>query len=496
MSHLPFSLLRDYASLPERLYKPHRFPDRPHASLIHLNQALSRDLALDPDHLASESGIAFLSGQTLPSEAKPLAMAYAGHQFGVFVPSLGDGRAALLGEIDDRSAKRHDLHIKGAGRTAFARSGDGKAALGPILREYLLSAFMAAVNIPTTQVLAVLLTGENVMRLRPLPGAALVRTARSHVRVGTFEYAAARGDEDAIDHLVAFALHRLGKTPHPEPDPSRTVKTERREMLLDLTIARQCHLIAKWMAIGFIHGVMNTDNVAISGETLDYGPCAFMDHYDPEKVFSSIDIQGRYRYDRQPLIGAWNARVLASALWPSAPDRRRKGDEAAERFQRLCQAKIDEYFAQKIGLGASFSADDKPCVDALLQIMAAQKADFTETFRRLSFALDTQAVAPQDEALELFDDPAPLSRWIHDWRERLGDRAANAKRQMRATNPVLIPRNHRIEKVLDAAERGEWKPFLDGLALLQNPFDAQANVRTYQKPPRPEEVVKQTFCGT
>src|SRR3981081_1377529 len=408
--HFPFQ--NTYSALPSTFFA--RVAPTPVASprLIKLNRPLALQLGLDPDLLESPEGAEILAGKRLPDGADPIAMAYAGHQFGHFVPQLGDGRAILLGEVIDADGVRRDIQLKGSGPTPFSRRGDGRAALGPVLREYIVSEAMAALGIPTTRSLAAVMTGESVMRETLLPGAVLTRIASSHIRVGTFQYFAARGDTEGVRRLAAHVLAR------PYPDVANAARPY--HALLEGVIARQAELVARWLQVGFIHGVMNTDNTSISGETIDYGPCAFMDHYDPAKVFSSIDELGRYAYANQPRIALWNLTRLAECLLPLLSDEQDKAisegqaalGDFVERFDTAYQAGL----RSKLGL---FTArdDDRALAQDLLDAMAKNQADFTLPFRRLSdAALDP---AGDSNVRQLFADPAAYDEWAVRWRQRI-----------------------------------------------------------------------------
>jgi serine/tyrosine/threonine adenylyltransferase len=472
-----------YARLPQRLYArltptPVRRP-----RLVKLNVALAEALGLEATWLASAEGTAVLAGNYVPAWADPLAMAYAGHQFGHFVPQLGDGRAILLGETLGRDGTRRDLQLKGAGRTPFSRRGDGRAALGPVLREYILSEAMHALGIPTTRALAVVATGEPVVRETVLPGAVLTRVAASHLRIGTFEYFAARGDHEALTLLVEYALARHYPTLQGSPTPALAL----------LGAVREAHaaLVARWMQVGFIHGVMNTDNMTIAGETLDYGPCAFLDTYDPATVFSSIDHQGRYAFGNQPRIAHWNLARLAETLLPLLDDHPEKAIALAADTVSQFPASYERYWRagmrRKLGLVRE-QPDDADLMDALLALMHAHAADYTNTFRRLC------AVAEGGAA------PAGYEAWVTRWRTRLGHETHTrqaAATLMRAHNPAVIPRNHRVEAVLDAAVRqGDFAPLEAFLAVLATPFALAPHQEAYSAPPAPSERVYQTFCGT
>jgi uncharacterized protein YdiU (UPF0061 family) len=461
--------------------------------LIKLNRPLAAQLGLDPERLASPEGVEILAGKRIPDGADPIAMAYAGHQFGHFVPQLGDGRAILLGEVIDADGVRRDIQLKGSGPTPFSRRGDGRAALGPVLREYIVSEAMAALGIPTTRSLAAVMTGESVLRETALPGAVLTRVASSHIRVGTFQYFAARGDTEGVRRLADHVIARH----YPQ-----AANAERRyHALLEGVIARQAELVARWLLVGFIHGVMNTDNTSISGETIDYGPCAFMDHYDPGQVFSSIDQQGRYAYANQPRIALWNLTRLAECLLPLFSDDQDKAiseaqaalGDFAEKFSAAYQAGL----RQKLGLFTARDGDEA-LVQDLLDAMAKGQADFTLTFRRLSDA----ALAPQGDASvrQLFADPTAFDEWAVRWRQRIAEEPQDPAERlaaMRAVNPAFIPRNHRVEAVIDAAvARDDFAPFEELLTVLSEPYQDQPELAGYADPPKPEQRVLQTFCGT
>ncbi|MCC6915438.1 MAG: YdiU family protein [Rhodospirillaceae bacterium] len=479
-----FQFDNSYARLPERFYQ--RIDPTPVAapSLIRVNAPLARELGLDPSALTSPEAAAILAGNVVAPGSEPLAMAYAGHQFGNFVPQLGDGRAILIGEVIDIHGVRRDIHLKGAGRTRFSRRGDGRAALGPVLREYIVSEAMAALGIPTTRTLAAVATGEQVLREGLLPGAVLARVAAGHARVGTFEYFAARRDIEALRALADYAIARHYPACREAANPYRA--------FLDAVIAAQADLIAKWLLVGFIHGVMNTDNMTISGETIDFGPCAFMDFYNPRQVYSSIDARGRYAYANQPTIGHWNLVCLAETLVPLLAETEEAGIAEAEHAMAAFGPKFEAAYrlglTRKLGLGAA--EEDTALALELLRLMADNEADFTLSFRRLSEA----ALDPAKEAgvRSLFKDPAALEAWLPAWRGRLRDAEG-----MRAVNPAFIARNHLVEDALAAAVRdGDFGPFETLLEVLTRPFDDQPGREVYGLPPRPEQVVTRTFCGT
>ena len=489
--HFPFQ--NTYAALPANFFA--RVAPTPVAAprLIKLNRPLALQLGLDPDRLDSPDGAEILAGKRVPDGADPIAMAYAGHQFGHFVPQLGDGRAILLGEVIDADGVRRDIQLKGSGPTPFSRRGDGRAALGPVLREYIVSEAMAALGIPTTRSLAAVVTGESVRRETLLPGAVLTRIASSHIRVGTFQYFAARGDTEAVRRL---ADHVIGRHYPQAAGADRPYYA-----LLEGVIARQAELVARWLLVGFIHGVMNTDNSSISGETIDYGPCAFMDHYDPAKVFSSIDEQGRYAYANQPRIALWNLTRLAECLLPLISDQQDKAIAEAQTALGFFSEKFDAAYQaglrRKLGL---FTArdDDAALAQDLLAAMAKNHADFTLTFRRLSDAA-ADPLADSD-VRQLFADPTAYDDWSSRWRQRLGEETqdpAHRGAAMREVNPAFIARNHRVEAVIEAAvNRDDFAPFEELLAVLSKPYQDQPAFSGYADPPQPHQCVLQTFCGT
>ncbi|WP_135505438.1 protein adenylyltransferase SelO [Roseovarius aestuariivivens] len=469
--HIPFD--NSYARLPDRFFtRMSPVPVRePH--LIAFNTPLAAELGITPGDEASMARI--FAGNEIPVGAEPLAQAYAGHQFGGFSPQLGDGRANLLGEAL-HDGRRVDIQLKGSGPTPYSRMGDGRAWMGPVLREYVVSEAMHALGVPTSRALAAVSTGETVYR-EPggLPGAILTRVASSHIRVGTFQYFAARRDLDALKALYAHVVDRH------YPDATDPVD------LLSRVIDRQARLVAQWMSVGFIHGVMNTDNTTLSGETIDYGPCAFLDTYHPDTVFSSIDMRGRYAFSNQPNVIVWNMAQLATAMVPLMTDE----DEAVEKFTKAVHAMPElthhywrQAFGRKIGLSAISEADETLITD-LLNNMAHGQADFTNTFRALSDG------KPRDQ----FTDPALFDDWEPDWRTRL-EQEDDPLATMRAANPVLIPRNHRVEEMIDAAVAGDFAPFARLNLALSQPFVDDPDTSDLRHPPAPDEVVHQTFCGT
>ncbi|MGV6812502.1 MAG: protein adenylyltransferase SelO [Brevirhabdus sp.] len=475
---IPFD--NSYATLPERFFVA--MPPDPVSDpqLIRVNTGLAAELGIDADTLASADGVRMLSGNDVPEGAAPLAQIYAGHQFGGWSPQLGDGRAILLGEVIDKSGKRRDIQLKGSGRTPFSRGGDGRAWLGPVIREYVVSEAMHALGVPTTRALAAVATGDWVRREELLPGAVLTRVAASHIRVGTFQYFASQGDEDALKTLLEHASSRH------YPHASGALE------FLDAVVARQAALIAQWMSLGFIHGVMNTDNMTISGETIDYGPCAFMDEYHPAKVFSSIDQQGRYAFNNQPNMAAWNLAQLATALIPLIdPDADKAVEwatQAVHRFAPIFQAEWLTRFSAKLGLANPQDGDDK-LIDAFMGLMNREQADFTNTFRALC----------NGSARDQFLDRDAYDAWERAWLDRATSEGRTAEiRQaaMCAVNPGLIPRNHRIEETIETARKGDLRPFHRLVDALATPFAPAEADLDLTRPPSEQERVHQTFCGT
>ncbi|NML72929.1 YdiU family protein [Rhizobium sp. S-51] len=486
-----FAFDNSYQKLPERFYRPVTPTGAKAPKLIRFNTALAEALNLDFSGTDDDGLAAIFSGNSLPEGAAAIAMAYAGHQFGNFVPQLGDGRAMLIGEVVDRNGERRDIQLKGAGATPFSRNGDGRAALGPVLREYIVSEAMAALGIPTTRALAAVLTGEQVYRETALPGAVLTRVAASHIRIGTFQFFAARGDAEGIRALADHVIERH----YPELKGAEQPYLA----LLRAVAARQADLVARWLSVGFIHGVMNTDNMAVSGETIDFGPCAFLDEYDPRKVFSSIDQRGRYAYANQPGIAQWNLARFAETLLPLVSAREEESVETANAalvvFGELFQERWLALFRAKLGL-ADAREGDLDLVNSLLQSMHDGEADFTLTFRALG-----KLAGGADEAnfLRHFKEQWGVSDWLARWRTRFGsDARTAAERQaaMEAVNPALIPRNHRIEEAIQAATYGDFSLFDRLNAALEKPYAEIAEFSDYQTPPKPDERVERTFCGT
>ena len=487
MTALPFD--NSYARLPGRFYSRVRPDMAPAPELIRLNHGLADMLRLDIEWLSSPDGVAMLAGGALPGEADSIAMAYAGHQFGGWVPQLGDGRALLLGEVVGRDGVRRDIQLKGSGRTPYSRQGDGKAPLGPVLREYIVSEAMAALGVPTSRSLAAVLTGETVYRETPLPGAVLTRVAESHIRVGTFQYFGARGDRDGLCELADYAIARH------YPQAAESDRPYRK--LLDGVISRQARLIPEWMGLGFIHGVMNTDNMQVAGETIDYGPCAFMEAFDPKTVFSSIDHFGRYAWVNQPRIAEWNLARLAEALIPLLGDDEEEAiadaRDALSGFAPQLSAGLAATFERKFGLPEGRDGNAE-FIESALSVMAENAVDFTLFFRELT----RFASCGSDAGFKaLFRDNGDADVWLGEWRTASGTGdARDLAARMRRQNPVFIPRNHRVEEAIRHAMSNDFGPFQRLVDVLGAPYREQPEHAELERPPRPEERVQRTFCGT
>jgi uncharacterized protein YdiU (UPF0061 family) len=488
---LLFPFDNTYARELEGFYVPWQAAQVAHPQMVKFNRRLAEELGLDADALDSPRGARIFAGNEVPAGAAPLAQAYAGHQFGGFSAQLGDGRALLLGELVDSDGCRRDIQLKGSGPTPFSRAGDGRAALGPVLREYLIGEAMHALGIPTTRALAAVLTGEPVFRERALPGAVLTRVAASHVRVGTFQFFAARGEHAKVHRLADYVIDRhypeLRHQAHPYLG------------LLERVSDRQAALVASWMHVGFIHGVMNTDNMAISGETIDYGPCAFMDHYDPATFFSSIDTRGRYAYGNQPKIAYWNLARFAETLLPliDADEKRAlaRATEVLEAFPRRYERHWLSGMRAKLGLTGDEEADLN-LANGFLTALNDEKADYTLAFRYLADA----AQGNEEPMRALFAEPSAYDNWSEHWRARLAREAATpaARAQaMRRVNAGFIPRNHRVEEALSAAvERGDYSAFETLLKILSRPFDDQPEFAAFAGPAPEGSERYRTFCGT
>ena len=481
-----------YRKLPEFFYHDVESPGVTNAGIVALNIPLASSLCLTGDWLRSDGGLDILSGQTSLGGGKALAMAYGGHQFGSWSGLLGDGRARLVGDLPDKNGLYHELHLKGAGKTPFSRRGDGKATLGSAIREYVVSEAMAALGVPTTRALSIITTGETIIRNGPEPGAIICRTGRSHIRVGTFQIAAASGKTENVQALADFAIERLYPGA-PESGPKRYSYFLRR------VIAAQAGLVAKWMGLGFIHGVMNTDNAAISGETIDYGPCAFMDDFHPGKVFSSIDRNGRYAWNRQPEIAHWNMARLAESLLPLLGD-----TEDAQ--LAVAQADLDSFtdrfsssfhtvMARKFGLSPQ-TIESSGFLPKTIKAMTSGGVDFTMFFRELTRI----AKGAEDRSfVNLFNVPEHGTEWLELWRSDLhisGGLDDTRIALMEKANPVIIPRNHRVEDAISDANAGNFETFETLMEAVTKPFEDRPGFARFERPPAPDEIVHQTFCGT
>ncbi len=488
---MPFPFDNSYASLPEAFFAPANPSPVSDPAFIALNRELALDLRIDPDKLDSPEGLAYLAGNQVPDGAQPIAMAYSGHQFGGFNPQLGDGRATLLGEVLDKKGIRRDIQLKGSGPTHFSRRGDGLSALGPVIREYLVSEAMHALGVPTTRALAAVWSGDQVRRETMEPGGVFTRVASSHIRVGTFQYFAARQDHENLKVLADYVIDRHYPASRDSENPYRA--------MLEAVIERQANLIAHWMSFGFIHGVMNTDNMAVSGETIDYGPCAFLDDYDPAKKFSYIDQGGRYAFGNQSKMAHWNVTRLAEAILPllgKAEDEAVKEAEGAlDSFPDTFQNAFQKRFTSKIGIAEEVEGDWE-LVQSLLSLMHSNKADFTLTFRHLRDAVGDG----NDQALvSLFDKQEAIREWLGQWRLRIQKEdvgTENARDLMMKVNPVFVPRNHRVEEAIQAGMKKDFEPFHRLDKVLRNPFEEQAEFADYEAAPKADEIVCTTFCGT
>ncbi|MBY0007484.1 MULTISPECIES: protein adenylyltransferase SelO [Priestia] len=478
-----WNLRNSYAELPNIFFTP--LDPNPVSSpkIVKFNDSLAASLGLQKEQLQSQEGVSILAGNSVPKGAFPLAQAYAGHQFGHF-NMLGDGRAMLIGEQVTPSGERVDLQLKGSGRTPYSRGGDGRAALGPMLREYMISEAMQALGVPTTRSLAVVTTGESIVREKELPGAILTRVASSHLRFGTFQFAAKWGTVENLQALADYALERHF---------SHIEKNEKKYLsFLQEVIKRHATLVAKWQLIGFIHGVMNTDNMTISGETIDYGPCAFMDTYDPETVFSSIDVQGRYAYQNQPGITGWNLARFAEALLPLLDQDIEKAVEIAQNavteFPKLYRENWLAGMQAKLGL-FNEEKEDEALFQELLTMMKTYKADYTNTFRALTFNKPGKS--------DLFESEE-FAQWQELWQKRLGRQKqskAESEELMKHNNPAVIPRNHRVEAALDVAQKGDYSVMEDLLEVLSSPYESP-DQSEYCTPSAPSNQPYQTYCGT
>lgn len=481
-----------YIQLPERFYSRQEPVPVSGPALIRANHPLATLLGIDPAWLESDEGVNVIAGNTIPDGAEPIATVYAGHQFGSWNPQLGDGRAVLLGEVVGQDGERYDIQLKGSGQTPYSRMGDGRAPLGPILREYIVSEAMFALGVPTSRTLAAVTTGEDVYREATLPGGVLARVAKSHIRVGTIQFFTSRQDVEGVRLLVEHVIARH------YPDAAETDNPPL--AMLDAIMKQQAKLIARWQMLGFIHGVMNTDNMLLSGETIDYGPCAFMDTYDPATVYSSIDHGGRYAYRNQPGIAHWNLACLAQALIPVLND----NEEEAIELAREALGRFPEYFLDENIMGLRIKlglyeeqAEDEQLARDFLDLMEKTGADFTLAWRRLS---EIAVNETGDSVSDIFDFNDEYAPWLDRWNARMAQepiQKETRRSRMYKANPVFIPRNHLVEQAIHAATyENDLAPFHQLVELLEAPHTYRADFNTYATPPRPDEVVRQTFCGT
>lgn len=464
----------------------------PSPKIIHFNEELAKELGLNEKDLNSQLGAEFFAGNEMPTGASPLAQVYAGHQFGGFSPQLGDGRALLVGEIIDQNNQRRDIQLKGSGPTPFSRRGDGKAVVGPVLREYLISEAMHALGIPSTRALAAVTTGEQIVREGLEPGAVVTRIASSHIRVGTFQFFAARGDTEKVQKLADYSINRHYKELESHPDKYLE--------LLKAVMKKQAMLISKWVSVGFVHGVMNTDNMTISGETIDYGPCAFIDDYNAQAIFSSIDEQARYAFGNQPNIAQWNlarfAETLIPLIDPNDSDNAIKlATDELNQFPQLYQQFWLEEMQAKLGL-TTLDADDVELINELYEAIEGQGVDYTKLFRRFADA----ARGDDKGLLILFKDSSTIKSWLSKWLEKLSSNGKNINQiadKMDSVNPIYIPRNHLVEQSLQAASKqGDYGPFKKLLGVLMHPFKKRDGLQAYEEPAAKEDGPYVTFCGT
>ncbi len=482
-----------YSKLPETFYNAVNPTPVNNPKTIRVNHSLCKQLGIDSSLLEKSAG--YITGNLIPESAQPIALAYAGHQFGHFVHQLGDGRAILMGEVRDEDDQRFDLQWKGSGPTTYSRGGDGRAPLGPVIREYIVSEAMYALGCPTTRCLGAALTGESVYRGTAEPGAVLIRVASSHIRIGTFEYFSSRGDVEAIKSLANYTIQRHYSDSENNENPYLA--------LLEEVLKKQALLIAHWMSIGFIHGVMNTDNMTLSGETIDYGPCAFMDEYEPDKVFSSIDRQGRYAYQNQERIALWNLTRLAESLLPLIDENIELAIEKAQtvllKFQALFKQHWMTKMGQKIGLEVRVNENEsnEKLINELLNLMHQNRSDFTLTFHYLTTGLRNGDFQAFHQLLGTSDS---VEAWLTDWKNRLKVQAISQEESvqlMRENNPVFIPRNHEVERVIRAAVDNNDFTLMDALlTILETPYTENETAKGFMMPPEENERVTQTFCGT
>jgi len=488
-----FNFHNTYIKLPETFYQKISPSSAYSPQLIAFNQSLATELGSKVEELDEQYLAEIFSGQSILSGSEPIALAYAGHQFGHFVPSLGDGRAVLLGEVIASDGKRYDIQLKGAGQTAFSRRGDGRSALGPVIREYILSEAMHALNIPTTRALAAVTSGEMVHREKTLPGGIFTRVASSHIRVGTFEYFAYKKDYQALKQLADYAINRH----YPELNSSTAKYFE----FFQAVSRQKLSLVAKWMGVGFIHGVMNTDNSSISGETIDFGPCAFMDHFRYDKVFSSIDRDGRYAFKNQGNMALWNLSSLAQCIIPLM------GSDTDEWLKKIKQELDDlsqfflnqwiQIMGQKLGI-YSAAANDQTLINQFLTYLEKENLDYTNSFYFLSEHID-KSFEESNTLTNYFIQNKAFEQFLSNWKTRLNQQSQdilNVKTLMAQNNPVFIPRNHQVEKAIAQAVSGQYEHFHQLLKVLSKPFTFQQEFQDFMAPPKEDEIVHQTFCGT
>ncbi len=494
--HPVFDFDNSYAKLPDTFYTRQQPTAVSSPSLIKFNDELAKLLKLDAAAMQSDSGLSMLAGNTIPDGADPIAAVYAGHQFGGWAPQLGDGRAVLLGEVLGQGNERYDIQLKGSGPTPYSRQGDGRAAVGPIVREYIVSEAMAALGVPTTRALCAIATGDLVRRETMQPGAILTRVAQSHVRVGSFQFFAARRDHGALKQLTDYIINRHYPTLADTDNPPLA--------LLKAVVDKQAQLVAHWQSVGFIHGVMNTDNASVIGLTIDYGPCAFMDAYNPETVFSSIDHHGRYAYQNQPGIAQWNMANFAQCLLPLIDNDDEKSLAAAQEVIDSFPAQFAQVylarFRHKLGLSLE-EADDIKLVSGFLDCLAEDKVDFTNAFRSLLLcSVESDAGTDKADALQsLFSSTQAINSWLEQWRTRheIETNSIESRSElMRRNNPAYIPRNHLVQKAITAAEQQDYEPMHELASVLSDPHSKQPGAEQYALPAKPEEEVKATFCGT
>ncbi len=487
-----FQFDNTYINLPKNFYQKIKPVPVKKPHLLKLNHELSNYLNIDISSLKSNSGISILSGNKVPTDTTPLAMVYAGHQFGNFVDQLGDGRAVLLGEIIARNGKRYDLQLKGSGQTIFSRQGDGRSPLGPVIREYILSEAMHYLGIPTTRSLSIISTGEFVERERIEPGGILVRVSSSHIRIGTFEFFSAKKDFVSVKKLADYTIKRHF--------PEFLSRKNQYKLFLDKIIESQAKLVAQWMNVGFIHGVMNTDNTSISGQTIDYGPCAFMNNFDPKTVYSFIDVYGRYSYGNQPKIMLWNLSKFAECISFLINENNEEANkitlESLSKFPQLFDKFWIKAMSEKFGLFLNIK-ENRKLIERFLEIMFNQKTDFTLTFRKLSESIENEE--KKMKFFSLFKNEKHITNWYNNWVQRLKKENISKEKisnKMKTKNPLVIPRNHLVEKAInEAVEKSNFSMVDDLVEVLKKPFESNKKLNLIE-PPKPNEDIKNTFCGT